>query len=97
MPGAPWHPMQVCAASRPFSTSPAASTGGAATAPALSLSPGESARGLILDDEGGVMDLAEVSRLGDDLFLLTTPSPQPRALQLAMRGLDVQVELDSAQ
>jgi len=64
----------------------------AATAPALSLSPGESARGLILDDEGGVMDLAEVSRLGDDLFLLTTPSPQPRALQLAMRGLDVQVE-----
>ncbi len=63
-----------------------------ATAPALSLSPGESARGLILDDEGGVIDLAEVSRLADELFLLTTPSPQPRALQLAARGLDAQVE-----
>ncbi len=63
-----------------------------ATAPALSLSPGESARGLILDDDGGVIDLAEVSRLAEDLFLMTTPSPQPRALQLAARGLDVQVE-----
>ena len=63
-----------------------------ATAPALSLSVGESARGLLLDDEGGVIDLAEVSRLADDLFLMTTPSPQPRALQLAARGVDVQVE-----
>ncbi len=63
-----------------------------ATAPALSLSPGESARGLILDDDGGVIDLAEVSRLAVELFLLTTPSPQPRALQLAARGLDVHIE-----
>lgn len=63
-----------------------------ATAPAVSLSPGESARGLILDDDGGVIDFAEVSRLADDLFLMTTPTPQPRALQLAARGVDVQVE-----
>ena len=63
-----------------------------ATAPAMSLSPGESARGLILDDEGGVIDFAEVSRLADDLFLMTTPTPQPRALQLAARGVDVQIE-----
>ncbi len=63
-----------------------------ATAPALSLSPGESARGLILDDDGGVIDFAEVSRLADDLFLMTTPTPQPRALQLAARGVDVQIE-----
>lgn len=63
-----------------------------ATAPAMSLSPGESARGLILDDDGGVIDFAEVSRLGDDLFLMTTPTPQPRVLQLAARGVDVQIE-----
>ncbi len=63
-----------------------------ATAPAFTLSPGESARGLMLDDAGGVLDLAEISRLTDDLFLMTTPSPQPRALQLAARGLNVQVE-----
>lgn len=63
-----------------------------ATAPALSLSAGESARGLLLDDDGGVIDLAEVSRLADDLYLMTTPSPQPRVLQLAARGLDLQIE-----
>ena len=63
-----------------------------ATAPALSLSVGESARGLLLDDDAGVIDLAEVSRLADDLYLMTTPSPQVRALQLAARGLDLQVE-----
>ncbi|MEO1252885.1 MAG: glycine cleavage T C-terminal barrel domain-containing protein [Pseudomonadota bacterium] len=63
-----------------------------ATAPAATLSPGESARGLILDDDGGVMDFAEVARLTDDLFLLTTPSPQARRVQLAARGLDAKVE-----
>ena len=63
-----------------------------ATAPAASLSVGESARGLLLDDNGGVIDLAEVSRLAGDLYLMTTPSPQPRVLQLASRGLDLQIE-----
>lgn len=63
-----------------------------ATAPAGTLSPGESARGLMLDDAGGVIDLAEISRLTDDLFLMTTPSPQPRPLQLAARGLGVEIE-----
>ena len=63
-----------------------------ATAPASTLSPGESARGLILDDRGGVIDLAEIARLSEDLFLLTTPSPQPRVLQTAARGLDFEME-----
>lgn len=58
------------------------------TAPAMRLEPGESARGLILDDEGDVIDLAEVSRLSTDLFLLTTPTAHLRRLQLAARGLD---------
>jgi len=58
------------------------------TAPAMRLEPGESARGLILDDQGDVVDLAEVSRLSSDLFLLTTPTAHLRRLQLAARGLD---------
>ncbi len=58
------------------------------TAPAQMLDPGDSARGLILDDYGGVIDLAEVSRLSHDLFLLTTPRPHARRLQLAARGMD---------
>jgi len=62
------------------------------TAPALTLHVGESARGLILDDHGFVIDLAEVSRLSDDLFLLTAPSPHARRMGLAARGLDVVVE-----
>lgn len=63
-----------------------------ATAPASQLNPGESARGLMLDDHGGVLDLAEISRLTDDLFLLTTPFAHPREFQLAARGLEVEVE-----
>lgn len=63
-----------------------------ATAPAARLAPGESARGLILDNTGSVVDLAEVSRLSSDLFLLTTPTPHARRLQLAARGFDVNVE-----
>lgn len=62
------------------------------TAPAANLGTGESARGLILDNAGNVVDLAEVSRLSDDLFLLTTPTPHARRLQLASRGFDVDVE-----
>lgn len=57
------------------------------TAPAARLKSGESARGLILDDQGGVIDLAEVSRLSEELFLLTTPTAHARRLQLAARGL----------
>lgn len=62
------------------------------TAPSARLEPGESARGLILDNNGGVVDLAEVSRLSDDLFLLTAPTPHARRLQLAARGFDVNAE-----
>jgi glycine cleavage system T protein (aminomethyltransferase) len=58
------------------------------TAPAPRLGVGESARGLILDGDGGVLDLAEVSRLSDDLFLLTTPTAHARRLQLGARGVD---------
>lgn len=58
------------------------------TAPAARLKAGESARGLILDDQGGVIDLAEVSRLTEELFLLTTPTPHARRLQLGARGLN---------
>lgn len=59
------------------------------TAPAVSLQVGESARGLMLDDRGFVLDLAEVSRLAEELFLLTLPAPHARHLALAARGLDV--------
>ena len=58
------------------------------TAPARQLDIGDSARGLILDDRGGVIDLAEVSRLSEDLFLLTTPTAHARRLQVAARGMD---------
>ena len=63
-----------------------------ATAPASRLKVGDSARGLILTDDGGVVDLAEVSRLSDDLYLLTSPEAHPRRLQLAARGLDAVAE-----
>ena len=62
------------------------------TAPAGRLEPGESARGLILDDRGCVIDLAEVSRLSHDLFLLTSPHAHARRLQLAARRLDAVAE-----
>jgi len=62
------------------------------TAPAPRLGVGDSARGLILDDDGGVLDLAEVSRLSDDLFLLTTSTCHTRRLQLAARGVDATAE-----
>ena len=64
----------------------------ATTAPASRLEIGESARGLMLDDRGCVIDLAEVSRLSGDLFLLTAPQPHARRLQLALRGFDAVIE-----
>ena len=64
----------------------------ATTAPASRLETGESARGLMLDDRGAVIDLTEVSRLSGDLFLLTAPQPHARRLQLALRGFDATVE-----
>ncbi len=67
------------------------------TAPALSLQVGESARGLMLNDQGYVIDLAEVSRLSDDLFLLTAPTPHARHIALGRRGLDVVAEDISGQ
>ena len=62
------------------------------TAPTPRLEAGESARGLMLMDNGGVIDLAEVSRLSDELFLLTTPMRHPRRLKLAARGMNVVIE-----
>lgn len=62
------------------------------TAPAVSLHVGDSARGLMLDDHGHVIDLAEVSRLSDGLFLLTTPTAHTRHIALAQRGLDAVAE-----
>lgn len=70
----------------------AAFLGRLTTAPSARLEPGESARGLILDNNGGVVDLAEVSRLSAELFLLTTPTSHARRLQLAARGFDVNAE-----
>lgn len=67
------------------------------SAPALSLHVGESARGLMLNDQGYVIDLAEVSRLSDDLFLLTLPTPHARHIALAARGLEVDAEDISGQ
>ncbi|MEM9494824.1 MAG: glycine cleavage T C-terminal barrel domain-containing protein [Pseudomonadota bacterium] len=67
------------------------------TAPAMRLKAGESARGLILTDQGAVIDLAEVSRLSDELFLLTTPHPHGRRMRLAARGFNVAYDDISAQ
>lgn len=59
------------------------------TTPVAELRVGESARGLILDGAGHVVDFAEIARLGGDLYLLTTTAPADRRLQLAQRGFDV--------
>lgn len=75
----------------------AAFLGRLTTAPAVSLHVGESARGLMLDDEGYVIDLAEVSRLSEDLFVLTLPTPHARHIALGARGLDAAVEDISGQ
>ncbi|MFQ5562975.1 MAG: glycine cleavage T C-terminal barrel domain-containing protein [Parvularculaceae bacterium] len=64
----------------------------ATSAPADSLELGEGARGVILDAEGGVIDLVETTRLADALFLLTTSRPHARRLKLGTRGFEVDVE-----
>lgn len=64
----------------------------ATTAPVANLDPGESARGLILDASGAVVDIIDAARLSSDLYLLTASRPHARRLQLAERGFDVSVE-----
>lgn len=66
--------------------------GRATTAPAGSLDPGESARGLMLDQAGAVVDLVETACIAQDLFLVSCSSPHARRMQLAQRGLDAAVE-----
>lgn len=61
------------------------------TTPVAELGVGESARGLVLDGAGAVVDFAEIARLGGDLYLLTTTAPIDRRLQIAQRGFDVTV------
>jgi aminomethyltransferase len=61
------------------------------TNPVGELSVGESARGLILDSSGAVVDFADVSRLSGDLFLLTSSGPIDRRLQLAARDFSAEV------
>ncbi len=67
------------------------------TAPSAGLQVGESARGLMLEDSGSVIDLAEVSRLSVDLFLLTLPTAHGRRVRLAARGLKVDTDDISGQ
>lgn len=60
------------------------------TTPVEELGLGESARGLILDTEGYVVDYADLTRLSGDLYLLTTATPIDRRLELAARGFDAE-------
>ncbi|MEX6632133.1 glycine cleavage T C-terminal barrel domain-containing protein [Hyphococcus lacteus] len=62
------------------------------TAPAISLHVGEGARGLVLDDQGHVIDLAEVSRLSEELFLVSLPGPHARRIDLAARGMELETQ-----
>lgn len=64
----------------------------ATSAPVTTLEPGESARGLILDNGGAVVDIIETARLSNELYLLTASRRHARRLQLAARGFDVAVE-----
>lgn len=59
--------------------------------PVHELGVAESARGLILDGDGAVVDFAELTRLSGDLYLLTTARSADRRLALAARGLDVAI------
>lgn len=59
------------------------------TTPVAELGLAESARGLILDADGAVVDFADLTRLSGDLFLLTTTAPIDRRLHLAARSFDV--------
>ncbi|MEK7266361.1 MAG: glycine cleavage T C-terminal barrel domain-containing protein [Pseudomonadota bacterium] len=60
------------------------------TTPVAEVAVGESARGLILDTDGFVVDFADLTRLSDDLYLLTTATPVDRRLQLAARGFEAE-------
>lgn len=62
------------------------------TAPVAGLAPGESARGLMLDADGSVVDLVEVARLAPDLYMLVASKRHARRLQLARRGVDAQID-----
>ncbi|MBI1365794.1 MAG: hypothetical protein GC153_07515 [Alphaproteobacteria bacterium] len=64
----------------------------ATTTPVAGLEPGESARGLMLDEDGMVVDIVETTRLGESLYLLSASRPHARRLQLAARGLDAIVD-----
>jgi aminomethyltransferase len=64
----------------------------ATTTPAATLDPGESARGLMLDQSGAVVDLVETACIAPDLYLLSCSSPHGRRMRLARRGLDATVE-----
>lgn len=61
------------------------------TTPVSDLGVAESARGLILDATGSVVDLADLTRLSGDLFLLTTTMPADRRLMIAARGFDAEI------
>ncbi|MBB5519360.1 aminomethyltransferase family protein [Amphiplicatus metriothermophilus] len=62
------------------------------SAPASGLIPGESARGLMLDAGGFVVDIVEATRLAEELFLLSTSLRHARRMQLAARGFEATVE-----
>lgn len=64
----------------------------ATTAPVEGLAVGESARGLMLDENGYVADKIEAARLGPDLYLLSSSRPHARRLQLAARGFDASID-----
>lgn len=63
-----------------------------ATTPALDLDIGESARGLILDAGGLVVDLVETVRLSGDFFLATTSRPIDLRLRQAAKGYETDIE-----
>jgi aminomethyltransferase len=67
------------------------------TAPVGELDVGESARGLVLDTHGRVVDHAETTRLAGDLYLLTTTMPLDRRLRLAARGFEADIQNVGAQ
>lgn len=66
--------------------------GRATSAPAEALETGESARGLILDDDGFVVDVVDAARIAPDLYVLAATKRHARRFQLAQRGLDAVVE-----
>lgn len=65
--------------------------GRATSAPVAGLTPGESARGLMLDEAGGVIDKIEVARLSSDLYLLSCSRRHARRFQIAARGFSAEI------